>query len=248
MKFKEWYLYFESHQHHFDHIDWNDEIELDGFEEALITPSLQQFQKGESSDGLHLLSLAEQMNDWDYAVAMHGLIKEEQKHASVLEKFMKKERIQTIESHWLDTIFKKIIKSSSFELTIIVLTTAEIIATVFYDALSKATYSKTLKAICAQILQDEAMHLNFQATALNTIYERHNLLGKFLSRVFHFSAFTFVMLFIWLQYRSVFKAGGFQFKRYLGALLAEFFRVEQMISGFSPIPIPVTNKISSYAS
>ncbi len=231
MTFKDWTNYFESRTNHFDHIEWTNKMELDGHEEKLLTASLQQFQKGENSDGKHLMKLTEKMNDEDYTNAMKGLIKEEQNHAAVLGKFMCQEKIATIEDHWLDTIFKRIIKTPNLELTIMILLAAEIVATVFYQALQKASYSKTLHAICKQILVDEEMHLKFQATALRKLYQNHSLFGKFVVRNFYQGFIIVVALVAWFQYRNVFKAGGFTFKKCLYELMHEFAKVTRMVIG-----------------
>ncbi|MCB0503506.1 MAG: ferritin-like domain-containing protein [Bacteroidetes bacterium] len=238
MTFKEWHQYFQSNRDHFDYIPWSGEPELDGFEEKLITRSIQQFQKGENSDGKHLMQLSEKMNDDYYTLSIKGLIQEEQNHAAALGQFMAQEKIDTIGNHWLDTIFKRIIKTPSLEFTIMVLLAAELVATVYYKALRQATYSRTLKAICRQILVDEQMHIQFQTSALQLFYLKHNSFGRFLFRNFYLAFMLLTSYVIWFQYSNVLKKGGYSFTKCMYALLKEFAKAMRMIIGKAPIAQP----------
>ncbi|MEZ5007211.1 MAG: ferritin-like domain-containing protein [Chitinophagales bacterium] len=246
MTFKEWHQYFQTNQDHFDYIKWKGEMELDGNEEKLITNSIQQFQKGENSDGKHLMKLSEKMKDENYTLAIKGLIKEEQNHAAALAQFMAQENINKIDGHWLDAIFKRIIKTPSLELTIMILLAAEIVATVYYKALRQATYSRTLKSICRQILVDETMHIKFQASALRVFYKNHSLFGRFAIRNFYLTFMMITSLVVWFQYRNVWKAGGYSFIKCMHTLLKEFAKATRMIIGKAPIVHP--QNIQSYVS
>lgn len=238
MTFKDWHQYFQTNQDHFDYIKWKGEMELDGSEEKLITKSIQQFQKGENSDGKHLMKLSEKMKDDNYTLAIKGLIKEEQNHAAALGQFMDQEKIKTIDGHWLDAIFKRIIKTPNLELTIMILLAAEIVASIYYKALRQATYSRTLKSICRQILEDEKMHIKFRASALRVYYENHSLFGRFVVRNFYLAFMMLTSLVVWIQYRKVFKAGGYSFIKCMYALLKEFAKATRMIICKSPIIQP----------
>ena len=74
MSFNHWNAYFETHhQQQFSGINWNEEDTLTSSEKQLITASVQQFQKGENSDGKNLLSKSEQLYDMNYTFAIQNL-------------------------------------------------------------------------------------------------------------------------------------------------------------------------------
>ncbi|HLP20986.1 MAG TPA: hypothetical protein VK174_11825, partial [Chitinophagales bacterium] len=77
--FKAWKDYFQRNRIHFTHINFNGVAELSAAEKELVCASIQQFQRGESSEGLHLLKIAKAY-DPDYHEAIQIFIKEEQKH------------------------------------------------------------------------------------------------------------------------------------------------------------------------
>lgn len=96
-------------------------------------------------------------------------MKEEQRHSACLLRFMQREGIPAASSHWVDTVFRRLRVLAGLELSLRVLVSAEIIAIPYYRALGAATRSPLLRAICARILQDEAVHLRFQASSLSRL-------------------------------------------------------------------------------
>lgn len=228
-KFKYWLNHFKSNQNQFNHINWELDEKLTSKEISTIKSSIQQFQKGENSEGKHLIHYAKAYGDSTYLETIKLFIKEEQTHAFVLGKFMKQHEIQKIKEHWVDTIFRNLRKLTSLENSIIVLLTAEIIASVYYIALKECSNSKTLKNICRQILLDEEMHINFQSFTLNQFYKKKSSIGKIQIRLFHRILMTGTTLIVWMYHRQVFLWGGFSFYRFYKSVFTEFFRSEKMI-------------------
>ncbi|MFN8259781.1 MAG: hypothetical protein U0X41_02460 [Chitinophagales bacterium] len=208
MSFNHWNEYFKSHhQQQFSNIYWDEEDYLSTTERKLISSSIQQFQKGENSDGKNLLSKSEQLYDMNYTFAIQNFIKEEQNHSKALGTFMDLHSIERIKKHPLDVIFKSLLKFFGIGGNIVTLTTAEIISMVYYDALGKATGSKLLKDICTAILEDEVEHLKFQSQSLCTIYKGHFIKSILLS-LYHSILMRGTIAIIWLFHRNVLKQGG----------------------------------------
>ena len=111
MSFNHWNTYFAAHhQQQFSGIYWDDEDYLSSAERKLISSSIQQFQKGENSDGKNLLSKSAQLYDMNYTFAIQNFIKEEQNHSKALGTFMDLHSIERIQKHPLDVIFKSLLK------------------------------------------------------------------------------------------------------------------------------------------
>ncbi|MCG8327478.1 MAG: hypothetical protein MI974_07325 [Chitinophagales bacterium] len=237
MNFKDWFYYFEGNQEHFNHIKWEGDNELTEQEKKIITSSLQQFQKGENSEGKNLYRYAKELNDESYLETIKLFIKEEKSHAQVLGRFMEQNKIPKIKSHWIDDTFRNLRKLFSLENSIIVLVTAEIVAVVYYKALQKSTNSNTLKEICQQILVDEEMHINFQSFTLRKFYFGKNYFYKKISRLFHTILMSGTFLVVWIYHRKVLKKGGFTFTQYLNAIFKEFYRASRMVTGKKTILI-----------
>ena len=149
-----------STQEWVDHFRWNGSVamrvpwhigpDLSDEERAAIAHSIQMFQLGENSEGRHLMRYAKEWadrtGDAAYPEAIRMLIVEEQRHAGVLGRFMEINGIARIKRGCTDGIFRRARNMfGSLEISISVLVTAEIIAKIYYPALSKATASIVLR-------------------------------------------------------------------------------------------------------
>ena len=211
MEFKEWKEYFMQNQNHFAEINFEDHDQLSAEERAVISSSLQQFQKGESSEGRHLYSFAKEFSDPEYLECIKLFIREEQQHAAVLASFMNKFQIPLIKGHWVDDVFRWLRKAGGIQNTINILLIAEIIAKVYYRALLHATVSGLLKRICLQILSDEEEHIRFQCDMLKIFYNRQSWLTNLIIRNFQVILMTGTTLIVWWYHRPVLKRGGYYF-------------------------------------
>ncbi|MEI9811035.1 MAG: hypothetical protein WDO16_25880 [Bacteroidota bacterium] len=229
MNYTDWKNYFISNQSHFRDIDFSIEDKLSGSERSVIYISLQQFQRGENSEGKHLFSFAKKNPDPEYLPCISLFIREEQTHARVLGAFMDKHGIQKIKDHWVDGVFRWLRKITNLENTIRVLLTAEIIAKVYYKALYNATNSALLQKICRQILRDEDQHISFQCFTLQPFYQRKSLLGKLFVRVWHLTLMTGTIAVVWWHHKKVLRKGRYSFTKFFTDTLTVFFHAERSI-------------------
>jgi len=229
MNYTEWESYFQQNHVHFSDIDFTGPDELTPEEKAIIYSSVQQFQRGENSEGKHLFAFAKSDPDPAYLRCISLFIREEQSHARVLGAFMDKHDITRIKKHWVDGVFRWLRKSAGLENTIRVLLTAEIISKVYYVALHNATGSLLLKKICTQILKDEDQHIAFQCDTLNPFYQRKSFINKFFTRSWHFILMTGTILVVWFHHRKVLKTGEYKFKNFISSALNVFFEAEASI-------------------
>src|SRR5436190_1415789 len=144
-------------------VPWEAGAELTSDERDAITNSVQIFQLGESSEGRHLFRRSKewaQCNaDPAYVEAMMLFIKEEQRHAAELGRFLRMHDIPLLQKTFTDTVFRRLRRPVGLEGSICILVTAEIIAKVYYAALREATGSRVLRRLCDQILRDEVEHV-----------------------------------------------------------------------------------------
>jgi hypothetical protein len=228
MKFSLWYQYFQSNRNHFDHLDWENKELLTGEVKGIITSSIQQFQRGEYSEGKHFLQFAKSMKDESYIETVKIFIKEEQDHAAILGKFMDIHAIKKLRSDWLDNTFRWLRKLAGLEGTVTVLLTAEIISMVYYKALKLATTSALLRQICKQILIDEEMHLRFQSFALGLLYKRKMRITFFISKLLHNALMAGTIIMVWLYHKKVLRAGSYNFFTFFHEVWKEFLKCERM--------------------
>ena len=241
MNFQKWKTYFQQNSNHFDHLNWSDLPVLSATEKCLITSSIQQFQRGEHSEGKHFLQYAESLNDKTYIDAVKLFIREEQDHAMVLGRFMDGEAIEKIKRDGLDNIFRLLRKLAGLEGTVTVLLTAEIISMIYYRALAKATSSGLLQSICKQILVDEEMHLRFQSNTLKKIYASKIGISILVSNIIHRLLMAGTILMVWVFHRRVLKAGGFNCISFFIEVWHVFLHCKKMIAGKANMR-PVINK------
>jgi hypothetical protein len=221
-----WLAYFRQNRDELLDVPWERGAEVTEEEVKTIRRSIQGFQLGESSEGRHLMQCArkyaEEHCDPDYREAVELFIKEEQRHACDLGRFMELAGIPRIKKTWPDTVFRRLRHAADLEISISVLVTAEIIAKVYYPALRTATSSMMLRTICDQIVHDETPHVEFQAEQLAIL--RRNC-GPISLAVRHFlQRFLYwgTCLVVWFQHGQAMRAGGLTFGLYVRRCLSEF--------------------------
>jgi hypothetical protein len=211
-----WFAYFQQHSgaRSFP----AERITFTPEELQLLTPSLQEFQLGESGEGKHLMRQAKKYaaatGDADYLAALRLFIAEEIRHSRELETFMRVHNIPTIKKSAADAVFRTLRRLAGLELSIAVLICADIIAKVYYAALRDATRSPHLRALGEQILIDEDGHVRFQSERL-AILRRHKPRRALFRRALLYPLFFRVTLIVvWRNHRRVFRAGGFSLAKF----------------------------------
>jgi hypothetical protein len=228
-----------STQEWVDHFRWNGSVamrvpwhigpDLSDQERTAIAHSIQMFQLGENSEGRHLIRYAkewaEHTGDAAYPEAIRMLIVEEQRHASVLGRFMEINGIARIKRGCSDGVFWWARNMfGSLEVSISVLVTAEIIAKVYYPALSEATASIVLRSICEQIHREEVAHVEFQTDQLARIRVGRPPYGIWVTRLLHRLLFYPTLMVVGLSHRMVLRRSGISLWRFFARCHREFVR------------------------
>ena len=226
--FEDWINYFQTHEKELLSIDWKDDYKLDDAEHRLIAESIRQFQKGESSEGKHLMRKARNFvkneEDKTYPAALRLLILEEHRHSKELGKFMRMQGISIMKKHWVDDVFTGLRRFASMEISVAVLMVAEVFAAVYYPALKVVTKSKILRTICRQIEIDEDQHLSFQCSLLGKVHQGRSFLRNRAMLLGMRVLFYGTSLVVWGGHRQIFKKAGFNFWLYLTACEKEYAR------------------------
>lgn len=199
-------------------IPWDLGADLQPAEREVVAQSIQTFQLGERGTGRHLLAKAEEYatrsGDRNYPESLRLLFTEEHRHAGDLGRFLDLAGIPRIERDVVDGVFRRLRHLAGLELSIVVLFTAELLALVYYAALRRATGSRTLQALCAEILRDEVAHVRFQAQRLAILRSGRSRAGRWLTRLGQRLLFAATTLVVWQTHRRVLLAGGLSFRGY----------------------------------
>jgi rubrerythrin len=210
----EWRTYFEENARSLLEIPWDVGAELTSEETAAIAQSLKEFQAGESSEGKHLYShaqeYAERTGDREYVGAIRLFIAEEQRHARDLGRFLTINGIPLVKTTFTDRVFRRLRNLiGGLEVSVAVLITAEIIAKVYYAVLREATHSTVLRRLCDQILSDELRHVQFQAEQLRNLRAGRNWFGMKLTMGLQRFLYFGTVLVVWFFHRRAIRRGGF---------------------------------------
>ncbi len=213
INFSDWTLYFRRNKESLRTIGWDDTYKLTLKEREDVYGSIRMFQKGESSEAKHIFKKAERYlrnrEDKSYMTALRLFIDEEHRHSRDLKKIMDLQGIPPLRSHWVDEIFRRLRNLGGIETSITVLLTAEIIATVYYEALKNCTQCGPLRQLCDQILHDEEKHIHFQSVGLSQFYlNRSRFINHFLSLIKMLLLMGTITV-TWLTIRRTLRAGGF---------------------------------------
>lgn len=186
-------------------------------ERQIVIASIQQFQLGESGEGRHLKKCAvahgKKIGDIGYLEAIHLFVAEEQRHSAMLGQYLDLADAPRLVESKIDGIFRWLRHLMGIELSLIVLSTAEIVATVYYRALRDATGCPLLQSICKKILRDEAAHLSFHRQRFQILRQRRSFAMRSALRLFHHTLLMAALLPVWWCHGAVFRAAGMGFTK-----------------------------------
>lgn len=217
--FRGWEERFAKRRARLDRYHGGGTKELTARERALITPSIRDFQKGEGSDGAHLLATARRHallgHDAHYLACLQAFVREEQTHSATLAAFMGVESIPLKTRSVLDYAFRLLRRLGGLELSVRVLMTAEILGIVYYQALQRSTRSASLRQICQWFLEDEREHLVFESFALAQV---NRFRAPWKNAAIHGTHGAFLLVTacaLWMRHRALFRAKKQSFHGYL---------------------------------
>jgi hypothetical protein len=196
-------------------LPWNVTDRLSGAQVKLLLTSLQQFQLGEGAQGRTFMrfarEFAQQRGDPYFAEAIAVFIHEEQRHSHLLAAFLKREQLPLLQKHWVDGGFRWVRKLLGLPLMLAVLSAGEVIAIPYYRAVREATNHRLLRAICKQILSEEAFHLRFQAGNFDLIFADQPIRRK-IFRAIHAAVLLASMAVVWKEHAEVLRQGKVDFR------------------------------------
>ena len=222
-----WREYFEGNAKRPCAIGWERGADLDRQARAAVARSIQEFQRGESSEGKHLYHYAERYandsGDYDYLYALRLLIAEEHRHARDLARFLQLNGLPLVRRTFADSVFRRLRNLfRSLEVSVAVLVVAEIFAQVYYAALQRATGSTVLRQLCERILEDEERHVQFQAWQLGRLRARRPAVARQLIQLAQRFLFMGTCLVVWSGHRRAMRAGGHNFASFWSAAWRQF--------------------------
>jgi hypothetical protein len=199
-------------------IAWEQPAALTDRQRRVLLRSLQDFQLGESSEGRHGLARATayglRVGDPHYGDAVRLFFAEENRHAAYLARYLRLHATEPIGRSWTDFIFRRVRRLMGLETLITVLLTAELIGEVYYRAVREATGCPVLRAICAQLLRDERMHVRFHVERFRFLRAgRTRLRSRILDAIWR-CFFAATRLAVWAKHRRAFRLGGYGLRRF----------------------------------
>ncbi|KAJ8134389.1 hypothetical protein OY671_012398, partial [Metschnikowia pulcherrima] len=138
MTFTDIKTYFQANRSQRATSPWDATQPLTPAESRAVRSSLQTFQRGEGTGGDHLMDSARQYGVPDYAAAMQSFIEEEEGHAAMSGRFMDQQHIPQSQTHWSHEVFRTSGRPSGSEHMVRVISTAEVVAAVYYRASAEA--------------------------------------------------------------------------------------------------------------
>jgi hypothetical protein len=199
-------------------IPWEDLATLTDEQRRILLPSLQDFQLGESSEGRHgrarAAAYAIRIGDPHYAEAVRLFFAEENRHASYLARYLRRHGVELIGRSWTDFIFRRVRRLMGLELLLTVLLTAELIGEVYYRAIRAATECPALRAICAQLLRDERMHVRFHVQRFRLLRWKRWWTRTMLQDGLWWCFFAATCVAVWMKHGRALRLGGYGFRRF----------------------------------
>jgi 4-hydroxy-3-methylbut-2-enyl diphosphate reductase len=215
---RQWVRHFRTSAEAPAQILWDEPRRLSATERAAVLRSIQIFQLGESGGGTRLLRAAEKYcqrsGDRHYVKALRLFVQEEQRHAELLALYLKREGTSLIERQWTNGVFRRFRNMIGLELMLSALLAAELMARVYYAALSRATEDPVLRALCSRILRDERWHVRFQCDRLGHMRADRPAVVRILTHWAERLGYRAVCVAVWLNHARVFRAAGTDFRAF----------------------------------
>jgi hypothetical protein len=221
-----WLNHFEHHALHPGRVPRGLGDVLRPGELRLIASSISTFQLGEQSEGRTFLRAAERFaraRQIPHLVRIiELLIREEQRHALLLQAFMQDHRMPLKRTDWTDRVFRHIRRLAGLHLYLSVLISAELIGNVYYRALESVTDCKRLQVLCRTIVSDELAHVGFESQLLLTLRAGRSAPLRILARSAHRIFFAGTAVVVWLTHRSVLHRAGHNARSFLRSCRAQY--------------------------
>jgi hypothetical protein len=216
---RQWLDYYRRNLAVLRPIPWERGAEITDAERDAICPSLQAWQLGETSEGVHLRAAAFRHglrhHDPDFLPAVEQFILEEQRHGELLGRFLDLAGVPRKQKDWGDSLFRGarycLRNMESWTTPVIMV---EVLALVYYNGLRRATNSAVLSAICRQVLADEIPHIRYQCERLASIFRARPTPLLRLTMLAHRIFFLLVVLLVWAGHRRALRAGGYSWRHY----------------------------------
>lgn len=205
---KTWLNYFERNHVNRSPIPWERGINVESHLRAPLIRSLQKFQLGESGEGRKLRRHAKNTGDAAYAAAIDLFVKEEQEHARLMQKILNELNASLLARHWSDSCFIFLRQLFGLHQELMVLLLPEMIARRYFRALHDGTRDPVLRAVFAQIAQDEDGHLAFHVEYLRRAFEKMSFTKRIFALVIWRIAFRGTCLAMMLDHQSALRAVG----------------------------------------
>jgi len=219
-----WLNHFEHHVRHPTRIPHGLSDVMRRDELRLIASSIATFQLGEQSEGRTLRRAAERFaraNQLPHLIRIiELLIREEQRHASLLRAFMQDHRILLKNTDWTDWVFRHIRRLAGLRLYLYVLISAELIGHVYYRALESATDCRRLRALCRTIVADELAHVGFESQLLLSM--QAGGAAPLATRCVHRIFFASTAIVVWITHRALLRRAGHGARSFLRSCLAQY--------------------------
>ncbi len=221
-----WLNHFEYHAQHPRSVPEGVSDLLGPEERRLIASSIATFQLGERSAGATLLRAAERFARSRHMPSLVRIaelvIREEQRHAALLQGFMDDHQIPLKSTDWTDRMFRRLRRLAGFELYLHVLIAAELIGNVYFRALESATGCQRLKVLCRTLVSDELVHVAFESQLLLSLRAPRAVPLQALMRLAHRAFFAGTATVVWMTHRSVLRRAGYSAPKFLRLCLAQY--------------------------
>ena len=239
-----WLNYFEQNRVNRSPVPWENGIQAEPHLRAPLIRSLQKFQLGESGEGRKLKQHAKETGDETYAKAIDLFIQEEQEHSRLMGKILHELNAPLLQGDWSDWCFVSLRHLFGLHQELMVLLLPEMIAKRYFLALHDGTRDPVLRAVFAQIAQDEDGHLAFHIEYLRCAFKDMPFTRRIIVLVLWRLAFRATCVVVMLDHRAVLRAANISPRKFWRDCGEIFDEVSAGI--FSPAHLLAPTKFSTH--
>lgn len=202
----QWMQHFEASVSRHRDIRWEQGVQLDPALAEPVLQSLQTFQRGLTSPGIHLRTKVRQTCPREYSECVDLYVAEKAVHADLLMKVLWEAGSGPAKRAWSDFLFRRVRRRFDYTKELMVLLTVEMASMPFFRILANQVGCPLITDVIEEILEDQAYHVGFHIDHLREALEGRGGIEKLAIQQFWGGIFATSLSVVMADNREVFEA------------------------------------------
>jgi len=227
----QWREHFASSVRRDRRVSWDIGVHLPEPVREPVLASLQTFQRGLTSPGMHLRTRVRQQCPAEYADCVDLYVQEKNIHAELLAQLLWRTGSEPTRRAMIDFAFRRVRRRFDWAREMMILLTAEMASMPFFRVLSSSIDDAVTRQVLESIMADQSYHLGFHIDHLRPELEERDNMERLVLQQAWSAMFGSLLGVIMVDNRDVFRALGYERLTYWTDAWNLFAQVQSGLTG-----------------